>query len=66
MPVDGETVITSREALELREVPPRVVIVGGGATGAEFAYMYRIYGAEVTIVELLPRLIPLMANWRYP
>ena len=59
MPVDGETVITSREALELREVPPRVVIVGGGATGAEFAYMYRTYGAEVTIVELLPRLIPL-------
>ena len=59
LPVDGEVVITSREALELREVPPRVVIVGGGATGAEFAYLYRKYGAEVTIVELLPRLVPL-------
>ena len=58
MPIDGHTVITSREALELRETPGRVVIVGGGATGAEFAYVYRVYGAEVTIVELLPRLIP--------
>ena len=58
IPVDRETVITSREALELREVPERVVIVGGGATGAEFAYLYRTYGAEVTIVELLPRLVP--------
>ena len=58
VPVDGQTIITSREALELREVPPRVVIVGGGATGAEFAYLYRAYGAGVTIIELLPRLIP--------
>jgi dihydrolipoamide dehydrogenase len=58
LPVDRRVVITSREALELREVPSRVVIVGGGATGAEFAYLYRTYGAEVTIVELLPRLVP--------
>ena len=58
LPVDRQVVITSREALELREVPSRVVIVGGGATGAEFAYLYRTYGAEVTIVELLPRLVP--------
>ena len=58
IPVDREAIITSREALELREVPPRVVIVGGGATGAEFAHVYRTYGAEVTIVELLPRLVP--------
>ena len=58
IPIDGETVITSREALELREVPQRVIIVGGGATGAEFAYIYRTYGAAVTIIELLPRLIP--------
>jgi len=52
LPVDREVVITSREALELREVPSKVVIVGGGATGAEFAHVYRTYGAEVTIVEL--------------
>ena len=58
LPVDREVVITSREALVLRDVPARVVIVGGGATGAEFAHIYRSYGAEVTIIELLPRLIP--------
>jgi len=58
LPVDREVVITSREALELRDVPARIVIVGGGATGAEFAHIYRSYGAEVTIIELLPRLIP--------
>ncbi len=56
--IDHEVIITSRDALALREVPSRVVIVGGGATGAEFAYVYRSYGAEVTIVELLPRLVP--------
>jgi len=59
LPVDGNVVITSREALELREVPGRVVIVGAGATGAEFAYLWRAYGSEVTLVELLPRLVPL-------
>ncbi len=58
LPIDRETVITSREALELRDVPSRVVIVGGGATGCEFAYVWRTYGAEVTIVELMPRLVP--------
>ncbi len=59
LPIDGDMVMTSREALELREIPGRVVIVGAGATGVEFAYIYRSYGAEVTLVELLPRLVPL-------
>ena len=58
LPIDNEVVITSRDALELRRVPKRIVIVGGGATGCEFGHIYRTYGAEVTIVELLPRLIP--------
>ncbi len=56
--VDGETIIGSREALEIRDVPSPVGIVGGGATGVEFAYLYRAYGADVTIVEMMPRLIP--------
>ena len=56
--IDGQRVITSREALELRQVPGRVAIIGGGATGAEFAYLYNAYGAEVTIVEMLPGLLP--------
>jgi len=58
LPIDGKVVMNSRHAIESREVPKRAVIVGGGATGAEFAYLYRAYGAEVTIVELLPRLVP--------
>ena len=58
LPIDGKIVITSREALEMRDVPPRVVIIGAGATGAEFAHIYRTYESEVTIVELQPSLIP--------
>lgn len=58
LPIDGERVITSREALTLRTPPASVVIVGGGPIGVEFAYLYRAYGAEVTVVELLPRLLP--------
>ena len=55
---DGESVITSREALELREPPGSVVIVGGGAVGIEFAYFWRAYGSAVTVVEMLPHLAP--------
>ena len=56
--IDGNRVLTSREALALREAPRSVVVVGGGAVGAEFAYLYRSYGAAVTLVEALPRLLP--------
>ena len=56
--IDGDAVISSREALEIPEVPSPVVIVGGGATGVEFAYLYRAYDAEVTVVEILPCLLP--------
>jgi len=59
LPVDGVNVMTSREALELRSTPHSVVIVGGGSVGGEFAYLYRCYGAEVTILEQLPHLLPL-------
>ena len=56
--VDRKRIITSREALELRDVPPSIAIIGAGATGAEFAYLYNAYGSEVTLVEVLPRLVP--------
>ena len=56
--VNGETVVTSRHALERRTLPERVLIIGGGATGCEFAYFYRSYGSQVTLVELMPRLLP--------
>ena len=58
LPIDGEKIITSREAIVLADLPASMVIVGGGAIGVEFAYLYRTYGVEVTIVELLPRLVP--------
>ena len=58
LPVDGERVITSKEAIVLEDLPQSIVIVGGGAIGLEFAYLYRMYGVEVTVVELLPRLAP--------
>ena len=58
LPVDGDRVITSKEAILLEDLPQSIVIVGGGAIGLEFAYLYRMYGVDVTIVELLPRLAP--------
>lgn len=57
--VDGATVITSREALELRRLPSSIVIVGGGPVGVEFAYLYRSYGADVTVMEMLQHLLPM-------
>jgi dihydrolipoamide dehydrogenase len=54
----GDRVITSREALALRRAPSSIVIIGGGPIGVEFAYLYRTYGAKVTLVEMLPRLLP--------
>jgi dihydrolipoamide dehydrogenase len=58
IPIDGDRVLTSREALDLREMPQSVVIVGGGPIGVEFAYFWRSFGANVTIVELLDRILP--------
>ena len=56
--VDGRRVLTSREMLELREIPRRAVIIGGGAIGCEFADVLAAYGSAVTVVEMLPRLLP--------
>ena len=54
----GGRVITSEQALELQEVPSRVAILGGGVIGVEFASAWRSFGAEVTIIEALPHLVP--------
>ena len=56
---DGERVLTYREAIVLREVPQSVVIVGAGPIGMEFAHVWHTYGAEVTVVEMLPHALPL-------
>ena len=55
--IDGRFVITSEEALRLDRVPASVVVLGGGVIGCEFASVWRSFGAEVTIVEALPRLV---------
>ncbi|HIE39350.1 MAG TPA: dihydrolipoyl dehydrogenase [Anaerolineales bacterium] len=57
--VDGERVITARHALALQERPGSVVVVGAGPIGMEFAHLWRAYGAAVTVVEMLPHLLPL-------
>ncbi len=57
--IDGERVITSDHALTLDRVPASAVILGGGVIGVEFASVWRSFGAEVTIVEMLPHLLPL-------
>ncbi|MEM1158408.1 MAG: dihydrolipoyl dehydrogenase [Verrucomicrobiota bacterium] len=56
--VDGKTVMTSREALEPRQQPKSVVIIGAGAIGVEFAYFYNAFGTDVTLIEMLPQLLP--------
>jgi dihydrolipoamide dehydrogenase len=58
LPIDGVRVITSDQALVLDRVPASAVILGGGVIGVEFASLWRSFGAEVTIVEMLPHLLP--------
>jgi len=55
--IDSEGVITSDEALSLSELPSRMLIVGGGVVGIEFAGIFRALGVEVTVVEMLPRIL---------
>jgi dihydrolipoamide dehydrogenase len=56
--IDRQRIISSDEAIQLREVPKAIVIIGSGAVGVEFASIFRRFGSDVTIVELLPRLVP--------
>jgi dihydrolipoamide dehydrogenase len=57
--IDHKRIITSDEAIHLPEVPKSLVILGSGAVGVEFASIFRRFGSDVTIVELLPRLVPI-------
>jgi dihydrolipoamide dehydrogenase len=56
---DGRVVLTSDEALKLNRAPASAIVLGAGAVGVEFASLYRSCGAEVTLVEMLPSLVPL-------
>lgn len=55
---DGQRVLSSTDALKLKQVPKRMLCIGAGAIGVEFASMYRAFGAETTVVEALPRIVP--------
>jgi len=56
--VDGERVMTSREALAMKKQPESIAIMGAGAIGAEFAYFLNAFGTKVTLVEMLPNVLP--------
>ena len=58
LPVDGERIMTSREALAMKKMPKSIVIVGAGAIGAEFAYFLNAFGCKVTLVEMMPQVLP--------
>jgi len=58
LPQDGEKVIGYRKAMTLEKQPKKIVIVGSGAIGVEFAYFYNSMGTDVTVVEYLPRIVP--------
>ncbi|MEM8738480.1 MAG: dihydrolipoyl dehydrogenase [Planctomycetota bacterium] len=57
-PFDGEKVITSKEAMSLPARPEKLLVVGSGAIGMEFAYFYNAFGTQVTVVEMLDRVLP--------
>ncbi len=57
--LDGERVLQYRDAVVLSEIPKKIVVVGSGAIGMEFSYVYHSYGADVTVVEMLDQLLPL-------
>ncbi|MDO9261596.1 MAG: dihydrolipoyl dehydrogenase [Flavobacteriaceae bacterium] len=59
LPIDGKKVIGYRQAMTLENQPKKMIVVGSGAIGVEFAYFYQTMGTEVTIVEFLPNLVPL-------
>ena len=55
---DGKTVIGAREAVSLRELPKRLIVIGGGVIGLELGMVYQTFGCELTVVELTPSLLP--------
>ncbi|MEJ2003677.1 MAG: dihydrolipoyl dehydrogenase [Cyclobacteriaceae bacterium] len=58
MPIDNKKIIGYRKAMVMEKIPKKMVIVGSGAIGVEFAYFYNTIGTEVTIVEFMPRIVP--------
>jgi dihydrolipoamide dehydrogenase len=59
LPFNGGSVISSKEAMTLARQPKEMIIIGAGAIGVEFAYIYNAFGTKVTLVEMLPRILPI-------
>src|SRR5262249_46980451 len=59
MAPDGTSIVTSDEILELKQMPRSLVVIGAGAVGIEFASIFARFGATITVIELLPRVLPL-------
>jgi dihydrolipoamide dehydrogenase len=57
--MDGQTILTNREILDLERVPKSLLVIGGGALGVEFASMFAKFGSAVTVLEMQPRVLPL-------
>jgi len=62
LPFNGTSVIGSREAMNLPRQPKDMIVIGAGAIGVEFAYIYNSFGTKVTVVEMLPRMLPVEDN----
>ncbi|MBM3227070.1 MAG: dihydrolipoyl dehydrogenase, partial [Candidatus Tectomicrobia bacterium] len=58
LPFDRTSVLSSTEAMILPEVPASLIIIGAGAIGVEFAYFYKTFGSQVTLIEMLPQILP--------
>lgn len=57
--IDGKKIISSKEAMSLDKIPESMIVIGAGAIGVEFAYFYHLLGCQVTILEMLPNLLPI-------
>jgi dihydrolipoamide dehydrogenase len=60
--VDGEKIITSDQALQMMEIPASITIIGAGAVGLEFAYIFSSFGSKVTVVEMMPQIAPTLTD----
>lgn len=58
--IDGRKIITSDEALELTDIPKELTVIGAGALGLEFAHIFSSFGSKVTVVEMMPHVVPTM------
>jgi dihydrolipoamide dehydrogenase len=59
LPLDGKSILTSDEILQLQELPKSLIVIGAGAVGIEFASVFGRFGVPVTVIEMLPRVLPL-------